>query len=230
MTEETIIKEIAADKGRFFVRKRLRSFLLLGVIISLAGVGAFLLISGRMADYGRERIYSVDSAPERRVAVVFGARVYKDGRPSRPLRYRLNIALELYLAGKVEKILVSGDNGRRIYNEPENMRDWLIERGAKPEDVACDYAGFRTLDTCARVGRLWSLRKPILVSQSYHLPRALYLADAFGMEGAVGVAADGPGCTRKRDQLRETAARVAAWLDVNILAREPKFWGPRETI
>lgn len=201
-----------------------------GIVLGLVGLIALLQIDSTVVAAGEGRIETVASVPARRVAIVFGAGVYKDGRLSYPLRIRMRAALDLYESGKVKKILVSGDNRFEHYNEPQRMRDWLIEKGVPPEDIACDYAGRRTLDTCARAARLWKLDEVILVTQKYHLPRALYLAKAWGMD-AVGVSADGPGGTaRKRDRLRELIARVGAWVDVNVLDTQPALWGEPETI
>jgi len=176
------------------------------------------------------KIFSVGNVPSRRVAVVFGSKVFPDGKLSSSLYLRLKTALELYQSGKVEKILVSGDNRKSHYNEPEKMRDWLLKCGVREEDVSCDYAGFRTLDTCARAAKVWNLKQVTLVTQRFHLPRALYLADAWGLE-AIGVSADGTGfSTRRRDLLRETAARTLAWLDINLLDRQPHFLGQPETL
>lgn len=211
-------------------RKRWRRVFL---IFTAVASGLWLLslgISSHIDAHASSRIYGIENCPARRVAIVFGARVYKNGEPCWPLALRLRAAATLYQSGRIEKILVSGDNRRHHYNEPERMRDWLIANGVPENDIVCDYAGFRTLDTCARAQRLWGLESAILVSQRYHLPRALYLAQAFGMD-AIGVACDGTGGSEsKRDHLREHFARILAWIDVHVLDREPHFWGPEETI
>jgi SanA protein len=176
------------------------------------------------------QIHTIADAPPRRVALVFGARVYPDGRVSRPMAIRLAAARKLYENGTVERILVSGDHGRASYNEPETMRTWLIERGVDPTHVRCDYAGFRTLDTVARARRVWGLEELILVTQRYHLPRALFLARHFGLQ-PVGVSADGLGGSAPPAQrMREFAAQILAWLDVTILGTEPRYEGDPEEI
>lgn len=172
------------------------------------------------------RVYRLDDVPAAEVALVFGTRVSEDGDVSWPLEWRLKTAGDLYKNGLVERILVSGDNRWREYNEPRAMKRWLMDNGVPEEHIACDYAGRRTLDSCARTARLWGIRdRVILVSQPYHLPRALFLANSWGMD-AVAVAADSG--TFRRDLWWERLARVKAWLDVKVLAAEPALWGPQE--
>ena len=175
---------------------------------------------------GKGRIFRVEDAPPAEVALVFGARVTEDGDVSWPLKWRLEAASQLYKKGLVKRILVSGDNRWREYNEPLVMKQWLIDNGVSGEDIACDYAGRRTLDSCARAVHLWGVRdNVILVSQAYHLPRALFLAKSWGMD-AVAVSADRG--TFRRDLLRERLARIKAWLDVRVLGVQPGVWGPPE--
>jgi SanA protein len=163
----------------------------------------------------RKRIYTVADVPPRRVAVVFGAGITADGRPMPALADRVWTATELYKAGKVQKLLMSGDNRYIEYNEPESMRRYAIERGVPDEDIVLDYAGRRTYDTCYRAGYIFEVEEAILVTQWFHLDRALYICDRLGLD-TVGVAAD------RRDYysarywwLREVAAVTRAWLDLN---------------
>ncbi|MBN2712098.1 MAG: YdcF family protein [Planctomycetes bacterium] len=202
----------------------------LAVVICLVGIAVSAFLCWSVTSFAEGRIYSVEDAPPMRVAVVFGARIYDNGKVSGHLARRLGAALELYQLGKVKKILVSGDNRFTHYNEPERMKEWLVDKGVPESDVKCDYAGRRTLDTCARASGLWNLDEAILVSQRYHLPRALYLAEHFNLKAA-GVSCDGEGFYYgKRNQIREMLARVLAWLDVNVLDTEPEVWGKPESI
>lgn len=210
--------------------KRIR-WLLVGVA---ATVAVFMLavtgIHWRVVSTADGRVYQVSDCPPRRVALVLGAGVLEDGSLSYPLRVRMEAALKLYQADKVEKILVSGDNRWEHYNEPARMREWLIDQRVPGDDVVCDYAGRRTLDSCARAAKLWNLNEIIVVTQRYHLPRALYLAKAWGMN-PVGVSADGDGGTAgRRDRLREIAASIVAWLDVNVFGTQPALLGNKESI
>ncbi len=213
---------------RAFLRRLLAGGLLAGVALFLGTV----FIHDRVLDSGAGRIYTAETAPPRRVAIVLGAHVRRDGSPGYAARLRLDCARELYETGKAKKILVSGNNQKRHNRETDMMRKWLIDHGVTPDDVHCDHAGFRTLDTCARAARVWQFEEEvILVTQRFHLPRTLYLADAWDL-AAVGVSADGEEgySARRRDYVREFLARVCAWFDVNILATQPKYFGSRETI
>jgi SanA protein len=137
----------------------------------------------------------------------------------------MRAAAELYRSSKVDGILVSGDNGSEEYNEPEQMKADLVALGVPAEHITADYAGFRTLDSIYRAGDVFGLRSYIVVTQAFHLPRALYLADQKGHD-AVGYVAYGPGgYWGQRVRAREILARAQAVLDVEILRRGPRFLG-----
>ncbi|MCB0112811.1 MAG: YdcF family protein, partial [Caldilineaceae bacterium] len=171
-------------------------------------------------------IYTVDDAPSGRVAVVFGARVYASGRLSAMLRDRVETAVQLYEAGKVQKILVSGDNSSVYYNEPDAMAAYAIERGVPAEDVQPDYAGLRTYDTCYRAHAVFGLDEAILVTQRFHLPRAIFTCEQLGID-VVGVAADQREYHPRSiawSEMREVPATFIALVDV-IRRRPPMFLG-----
>jgi SanA protein len=174
-------------------------------------------------------IYAIEAVPPRRVAIVFGAGITADGRPMPALADRVWTAAQLYRAGKVEKLLMSGDNRYVDYNEPEAMRQYALRQGVPDEAIVLDYAGRRTYDTCYRAGHIFGVEEAILVTQWFHLDRALYTCDKLGLD-AVGVAAD------RRDYfsarywwLREVAAVTRAWLDLNVLHPTPVL-GEKEPI
>jgi SanA protein len=169
----------------------------------------------------KKRIYTVEDVPPHRVALVFGAGITSEGRPMPALADRVWTAAQLYHAGKVEKLLMSGDNRFIDYNEPEAMRQYALQQGVPDEAIVLDYAGRRTYDTCYRAGYIFGVQDAILVTQWFHLDRALYTCDKLGID-AVGVAAD------RRDYfsarywwLREVAAVTRAWLDLNFLHPMP---------
>jgi SanA protein len=161
--------------------------------------------------YGRS-IYTPSTAPTDRVAIVFGAAVYGSGRLSPVLRDRMDTAVQLYQDGKVEKILVSGDNSRTDYDEPGAMMEYAIQQGVAPNDIQPDYAGRRTYDTCYRAREIFQLDSAILVTQEFHLPRAIFTCRRLGIE-AVGVTADlQPYRDARFYEVRETlATAVALW-------------------
>lgn len=164
-------------------------------------------------------IYSVETAPEAPVAVVFGAAVLRDGRLSTVLRDRMDTAIALYQAGKVDKLLVSGDNSRDGYDEPSAMMAYAIARGVAPDDVQPDYAGHRTYDTCYRAQAVFQVEEALLVTQHFHLPRAIFTCRQLGV-AANGVSADQRLYRAGRwYETRETAASLVALWDV--IRREP---------
>lgn len=192
------------------------------------GIIAFLL--PRLITYVTtlNDIYSVEAAPVRRVAVVFGAGLLRDGSPTPVLRDRVATAAELYFSGKVEKLLMSGDNRVVEYNEPEAMRQYAISLGVPDEDIVLDYAGRRTYDTCYRTKAIFQVEDPILVTQGFHLPRAIYTCRAMGMQ-AVGVAADLRQYRRSSLlfwNLREVPATLTALLQVHFTRPEPVLGEP----
>lgn len=139
--------------------------------------------------YAKPRTFSAKDVPPRRVAIVFGAGLQRDGTPTPVLRDRVQAAANLYFDGKVEKLLMSGDNRFIDYNEPESMRQYAHSLGVPDEDIVLDYAGRRTYDTCYRARDIFQVDSVILVTQGFHLPRAIYLCNMLGVDG-VGVPAD----------------------------------------
>ena len=168
--------------------------------------------------YGTQ-IFSVESVEPSPVAVVFGAAVYSNGRLSSVLRDRMDTAITLYENGKVDKLLVSGDNREDHYNEPGAMMEYAIMRGVDPADIQPDYAGLRTYDTCYRARHIFQIEEAILVTQAFHLPRAIFTCRQLGID-SVGTEADlRPYRGSRWYEFRETIATARALWDV--LRREP---------
>src|SRR5262245_52727464 len=139
--------------------------------------------------YAVNRIYQKDDAPSERLAIVFGAGLRRDGTPTPILRDRVETAASLYFNGRVEKLLMSGDNSVLSYNEPEAMRQYAISLGIPDHAIAMDYAGRRTYDTCYRAKAIFGMESALLVTQKFHLPRALFLCNSLGLY-AYGVEAN----------------------------------------
>lgn len=176
------------------------------------------------------KIYALEDAPAKKVAIVFGAAIIRNSYPSTVLADRVATAVELYQAGKVEKILMSGDNSTFDHDEPTVMKNHAISLGVKAEDIALDYAGFRTYDTCARANKIFQIDSALLVSQESHLPRAILLCEYFGIRSA-GVIADKReyrGWTRQK--IREFGGKVLTFYEIYFFPHEPKFLGPLEEI
>jgi len=164
------------------------------------------------------RIYQADTAPMKRVAIIFGAGLYRDGSPTPILRDRVETGAKLYISGKVEKLLMSGDNSLVEYNEPEAMRQYAISLGVPDTAITLDYAGRRTYDTCYRAKEIFGVKSALLVTQKFHLPRALFLCNVLGLE-AFGVEANNRnywGGALMIWNIREQFATLSAFMDVFV--------------
>ena len=148
----------------------------------VAGLGSILALGLVVHSVSRNRIVRVDSLPHLPVALVLGAEVYADGVPSTFLRARLDLALELYRRGLVERILLSGDGRSRFYDETGGMRVYLLERGVGESVLLVDPAGLDTYDSCLRARDVYDIDRLVVVTQSYHLPRALAICRALGLD------------------------------------------------
>jgi SanA protein len=158
-----------------------------------------------------------------RVAIVFGAGDSENNSPSPALYDRVITAVELYRAGRVGKLLMSGDNRLENYNEPEAMKKLAIERGVRETDVVADFAGRRTYDTCRRAKEVFNVNRAVLVTQEFHVRRALYLCESIGID-SVGMNADRrryPASFKTWQSWREVFAIAGAWLDINIWRPTP---------
>lgn len=156
------------------------------LVLAILVFGVSRLIT---AAASKGRIFQVSDVSASRAAIVFGAGLLRDGTPSPVLKDRVTAAVQLYQAGKVEKLLMSGDNRFIDYNEPAAMKTYAMGLGVPEEDIVLDYAGRRTYDTCYRAKEIFGLNEAILVTQRYHLPRALFTCQGMGMT-VNGVAAD----------------------------------------
>ncbi|MBK9313717.1 MAG: YdcF family protein [Acidobacteria bacterium] len=158
--------------------------------------------------------------PKPRVAVVFGASVFGNGDLSPILANRVDRAIELYQAGKVDRILVSGDNRHPSYNEPRAMQEYILSRGVNPSHVVVDNSGRSTYETCLRAKKVYGLDQAVLVTQNFHLARALYIANELGLD-AVGMAANmSPSSQLDYQTLREWGAEVKAYFNLNFVPPE----------
>lgn len=179
----------------------------------------------------KERIFSsVEEIPPRPVAMVLGTSKFI-GRTINPFySYRINAAQKLYENGKVDALLLSGDNAHRSYNEPWTMKRDMLKAGISEDRIYLDYAGFRTLDSIIRAKEVFEIERFILVTQAFHCERALFIADFYNVD-AICLAVPSPeGMASLRIRAREVLARVKAVLDIYVLNKQPKFLGPKETI
>lgn len=176
-------------------RTLLRALILLGVV-GLCGVILILSVSGAIVDRGSERISSheaidvfADAGGEYDCILVLGCGVKEDGTPSDRLYDRVKVGVDLYHAGVAPKILMSGDHENKGYDEVSAMLALAIEMGVPKEDVFLDHAGLSTYESVYRADYIFSCDSMVIVTQEYHLYRALHIAESFGIE-AHGVSAD----------------------------------------
>ncbi|MCJ7715347.1 MAG: YdcF family protein [Anaerolineales bacterium] len=205
----------------FKKRRKMILYLLLLIIIVLIGAPRVIMVQQAVKE-----IYSIEDVPPARAAVVFGAGLTSSGGPTTVLKDRVETAVILYQSGKVEKVLMSGDNRFLNYNEPGAMKAYALELGMPEEHIILDFAGRRTYDTCYRAGEIFQLNEVVLVTQQFHLSRALYTCNSLGLD-AVGVSAD---LRTYRDSgfwnIREIPASLIAFIQVHLTQPEPVLGEP----
>ena len=200
-------------------------------IIIYGFIGGFFLVGlvriGILIQ-GRTKTYLPENVPAEPVALVLGAGLNRDGTPGVVLRDRVETAAELYFSGKVEKLLMSGDNTSQFYNEPGAMQAYALTLGVPEADIVLDYAGRRTYDSCYRAKVIFNVDRLIVVTQAFHLPRAIFLCNAFEIDVS-GVTADDAHYNRRGYIFWWTreifASSVAVW-DVFFAQPEPILGQP----
>jgi SanA protein len=190
------------------------------MVLFLILVGMALVLLARIATslVAWNKTYSEASVPVRRVGIVFGAGLWRDGSPTPILQDRVETGARLFFAGKVEKLLMSGDNSLVGYNEPEAMRQYALQLGVPDSAIVLDYAGRRTYDSCYRAQAIFQIKDAVLITQKFHLARALFLCNALGLD-SVGVEATNRHYRNSSLffwNLRELPATLAAFSDVLI--------------
>jgi len=219
-----ILKNIMSEKNSLFT---ISGLLMLGIGLVFAAVAAALLCNVIVLDGAQDFVRTADGAPTGTQAViVLGAYVRPNGSLSPALRERLDTGLDLYQKMIAPKILVTGDHGTVKYNEVQAMKDYLLSKNVPEQDIFMDHAGFDTYDSIYRARDVFGVKRAIVVSQDFHVPRVVYIGRALGLE-VYGVNSTGGyypwwyGVV-----IREWFARVKAMLDVDILHPLPKFLGP----
>lgn len=173
---------------------------------------------------------NVEEIPNNRVGLVLGtSKKIRSGAPNRYYTFRIEATVKLYMAGKIDFVLVSGDNGSIYYNEPDTFKKDLIKEGIPEERIFLDHAGFRTLDSMVRAKEIFGLEHVTIISQKFHNERAIYLAERKGLS-AIGFNAQDISITGGLNvQFREYFARVKVFLDL-LANTQPKFFGEKVEI
>jgi len=205
-------------------RKRLRSWLIIFALLLILLILFPFVVVQLITSTNQGRMYnSVQQIPARPVAMVFGAGLNRDGSPSWVLADRLDGAIALYKAGKVKQLLMTGDQVGNI--EVNSMRNYAIKHGVPASAILGDNEGLRTYDSCYRAINNFGITSAILVTQAYHLPRALYLCSSFGIDAVglkAGINSEYP--DQANYSTREFAAVFVAWLDITIIHPKLGEW------
>ena len=208
-------------------REKLKPIVMILLCLALVGVIALCSINGYVKSVAKERILTVEETATLEdvdCIIVLGCQVRDDGTLSHMLRDRLMRGLEVYHAGAAPKLLMSGDHGRKEYDEVNAMKQYAIENGVPSEHVFMDHAGFSTYETVYRAKEIFEADKVIIITQEYHLYRALYIADKLGLE-AYGVSADlNKYAGQSMRDFREVLARCKDWA-MCIFKPEPTYLG-----
>ena len=208
-------------------KKIMKKLIVVFLCLAIVGVATLLIVNGHVKSVGKDKILTVEQTLELEdvdCIIVLGCQVKDDGSLSHMLRDRLMKGLELYESGVALKLLMSGDHGREDYDEVGAMKKYAIDNGVPSENVFMDHAGFSTYETVYRAKEIFETDKVIIVTQEYHLYRALYIAEQLGVE-AYGVSSDlnTYGGQSMRDA-REVLARCKDWL-MCIFKPEPTYLG-----
>jgi SanA protein len=189
-----------------------------------------LIIDFYVGSFSRKRLYyDVNDIPHRRIALVLGCNKYFDGRINLFYLYRIKAAYELWNSGKIDAILVSGDNSHKGYDEPTSMKADLITKGVPAQYITIDYAGFRTLDSIIRAEKVFNLEDYIVVSQAFHCGRAMYLAKQHAQDVIGYCADDVRSAAGLKLRLREVLARNKAVFDI-LINKQPRYLGKPEIV
>lgn len=208
------------------LRKILRAAALLAITV-VAGIG---WANWTVESSTSSRIFTdAHKVPARPVGLVLGTTPRVHGHLNPFFENRLDAAADLFKAGRVHCLLVSGDHGTKYYNEVDAMRAGLIKRGVPAEKIAMDHAGFRTLDSMVRAKKVFGIDRAVIVTDDFHLPRSIYLAEHNGID-AVGLSSVPVSAqVNSRPATREIGARVLMMFDL-LTHRQPKYLGPHESL
>lgn len=218
---------IEKEKILSFLYGKKRLLITSALLITAGAILLFALILGcffHVKSFEKRVCSEVKNLPAFEYALLLGtAKRLKNGSLNLFFQYRMEAAALLYKKGRIRKIIVSGDNSRKDYNEVKDMQETLLAMGVPEKAIFPDYAGFRTLDSICRAKSLYKAEKILIISQHFHCRRALFLADHFGVEARGFAAKDVPLRICWKMVIREPLACVKACLDLWLLKTKPKF-------
>ena len=212
-------------KVRAFARSKAVRIALLGGAVLVLAAAMLLFWADQQVKKAAAFVYTrIEEVPAREYGLLLGtSRVVRGGFLNEYFCRRIRAAVRLYKAGKVKKIIVSGDNRRRGYNEPQDMKEALMAEGVPEKAILMDFAGFRTLDSVVRARNVFGVTTFTVISQKFHCERAVYLARAKDLDAVGFAAAEVPARFRFKNAFREPLARVKAFLDLHLLRTKPHF-------
>lgn len=224
-SHRSIVKE--KRRSKWFIR--IRRFLFFGLFLFVAGLGLIVYANLTAMWASRGKLFDeIENLPSAKVGLVFGTSDRYKGRENRYFRYRIDAAAEVWKAGKVETLIVSGDNRSSLYyDEPQKMEDALVEEGVPADRIVRDPDGLRTFDSVVRAKKIYGADRILVISQRFQNERAIYLAQAHGIEAYGYNAEDVEFQAGFKTRVREVGARVKMWLDVNFLDTKPRFLGEK---
>jgi vancomycin permeability regulator SanA len=207
-------------------------FVLLGLLISLLVIPLTVTAYISLMTNGI-RYIKPEEVPQEQLAMIFGAGLLANGKPTPMLADRVEAGVKLYQIGRVKKLLMTGDNSKVSYNEVRSMQQYAHDLGVPTKDITLDYAGFSTYESCYRAHKIFGLHKAVVITQNYHLPRAIYTCRQFGLD-TVGLGTPDIeiyGLWRMIPDLRrEMLANVKALWEVHVTRPRPTFLGRFEKI
>lgn len=208
------------------MKKAIKIILIFFITVCILAIGAVVFSQIYVKSQSENYIKTdIGELPEADAVLVLGARVYSDGTPSPLLKDRLDYGYEIYKIGKAKKILVSGDHGKKEYNEVKAMKQYLLDKQVPEEDIFMDHAGFDTYDSIYRARDVFCIKSIIISTQKYHMYRAVYIGQKLGLDAYGYPCEDKSEYNMMRNNVREALARVKAIIDIEILKSEPKFLG-----
>ncbi len=197
--------------------------------IALAALAILILGTDMWVKYSvkKQLTHNIQQISHHKVGLLLGTSKYvSKGHINLFYKYRIQAAVQLYKAGKIDYVLVSGDNRQKNYNEPETMKDDLISSGIPANKVFLDYAGFRTLDSVVRCKAIFGETDVVVISQKFHNERAIFIANRKGLNAVGFNAKDPPKKLTVKVMLREKLARVKMLLDL-LTNKQPHFYGKK---
>ena len=207
------------------LRRTVIAVVLLGTLVIALAIGYVRLST-------KDHRYAADDVPATQIAIVFGAGLRGGGQPSPMLEDRISLAVALYKDRRVSHLLMTGDHGTKDHDEVQVMHDRAVELGVPSEDITLDHAGFDTYDSCYRAEAVFGVEQAVLVTQRFHVARAVYTCRQLGID-AVGVGAedwDNYPTDMPVYELREVGSTLKALVELHVLRPRPKFLGPEEPI